>query len=308
MQAARVSNAATHPVRGALLVITASFFFAAMGALIRLGAAELHPFQIAFLRNLFGLLFMLPWLYRGGIAALNTKRMGLYWLRAALGVVTMLTWFWAMTVMPLAEAVSLSFSAPLFVTLGAALVLHEYVGPRRWAATLTGFLGVMIILRPGINSINPAAIGVVASAICMAGSILLIKVLSRTESPNAIVLYMVLLMTPLSLLPALAVWRWPSATIWLLMILLGGFGTLAHLLFTHALKVAEASAIMPFDFVRLPFTVALGLWLFDQHIDFWTWIGATIIFAAGIYIAHRELRTGQMPPSATPLPRSPSDT
>lgn len=297
-----------HPIRGAIYVIAASFFFAAMGALIRLGAAELHAFQIAFLRNVFGLLFMLPWLIRGGISVLKTERLGLYWLRAVLGVITMLTWFWAMTVMPLAEAVSLSFSAPLFVTMGAALILGEHVGLRRWSATIIGFLGVMVILRPGLNSISPAAIGVVASAICMAGSILLIKVLSRTESPNAIVLYMVLMMTPLSLLPALAVWQWPSAQTWLWMVMLGGFGTIAHLLFTNALKVAEASAVMPFDFVRLPFTVVLGIWLFDQYIDYWTWAGAAIIFSAGIYIAQRELLTGRTRVDPATIPRSPSDT
>jgi drug/metabolite transporter (DMT)-like permease len=295
-------------VRGALYVIAASFFFAAMGALIRLGATELHAFQIAFMRNFFVFLFLLPWLYRDGLAVLKTKRLGLYWVRAILGVITMLTWFWAMTVMPLAEAVSLSFSAPLFVTLGAGLVLGEAVGVRRWGATIVGFLGVMVILRPGSNSISPAAIGVVASAICMAGSILLIKVLSRTESPNAIVLYMVLMMAPLSLLPALAVWQWPSAQTWLWMVMLGGFGTIAHLLFTNALKVAEASAVMPFDFVRLPFTVVLGIWLFDQYIDLWTWVGAAIIFSAGLYIAHREMMAGRdqgCPPIA---PRSLSDT
>ena len=297
-----------NPVRGALYVIIASFFFAAMGALIKLGAAELHAFQIAFLRNLFGLLFMLPWLYRDGVAVLKTERLGLYWGRAILGVITMLTWFWAMTVMPLAEAVSLSFSAPLFVTLGAALVLGEYVGIRRWSATLIGFLGVMVILRPGINSISLAAVGVVSSAICMAGSILLIKVLSRTESPNAIVLYMVLMMAPLSLLPALAVWQWPSAQTWLWMVMLGGFGTIAHLLFTNAMKVAEASAVMPFDFVRLPFTVVLGIWLFDQHIGRWTWLGAAIIFSAGIYIAHREMMSGRGQGSLPTAPRSLSDT
>lgn len=298
----------SHTVRGALYVIAASFFFAAMGALIRLGAAELHAFQIAFLRNFFGLLFMLPWLYRDGFTVLRTERIGLYWLRAILGVITMLTWFWAMTVMPLAEAVSLSFSAPLFVTLGAVIFLNEVVGLRRWSATMVGFLGVIIILRPGINSINPAAIGVVASAVCMAGSILLIKVLSRSESPNAIVLYMVLMMAPLSLLPALAVWQWPSAQTWLWMVMLGGFGTIAHLLFTNALKVAEASAVMPFDFVRLPFTVVLGIWLFDQNIDLWTWAGAAVIFSSGIYIAHREILSGRPRTIPATLPRSLSDT
>jgi drug/metabolite transporter (DMT)-like permease len=306
-----VSKPATsrnHTIRGIAYVIIASFFFAAMGALIRLGAEELHAFQIAFLRNFFGLIFMLPWLYRDGMSALKTQRVGLYWLRAVFGVITMLTWFWAMTVMPLAEAVSLSFSAPLFVTLGAALILGEKVRGRRWTATLVGFAGVIIILRPGINAVSLPAIGVVCSALFMAGSVLLIKVLSRTESSNAIVLYMVLMMAPLSLLPAITVWQWPSAQTWLWMVMLGGFGTLAHLLFTNALKVAETSAVMPFDFVRLPFTVVLGIWLFDQYIDAWTWIGAIVIFSAGVYIAHREVLASREQASPVIVPRSLSDT
>ncbi len=269
-------------------MVAAAVFFALLTSLVRLGTAELHPFQVAFFRNLFGLAFMLPWLIRHGPGALRTNRTGLLLLRALLGTVTMLTWFWCLSVMPLAEAVSLSFTAPLFVTVGAALLLREKVRARRWLATLVGFIGTLIVLRPGIQTIDAPAIAALGSAFAMACSILIIKVLVKTETAESVVIYMVLMMTPLSLLPAVFVWRWPSAEIWLLMVAIGGVGTAGHLLFTRAVSVAEASAIMPFDFVRLPLTAILGWLMFDQVVDGFTWLGGTVIFAAGIYIARRE--------------------
>ena len=277
-------------VRGSLMMIAAAFFFSCMSALIRLGSDELHPFQIAFFRNLFGLAFMLPWLIRQGPTALRTNRIGMYLLRAVLGVSTMLAFFWTLTVMPLAEAVSLSFTAPLFVTMGAALVLGETVRARRWTATIIGFLGTLVILRPGVETISLPAIVALSAAAVMACSVLIIKALARSEGTRAIVAYMVLFMTPLSAIPAVFVWEWPSLYGWGLMIALGGCGTAGHLLFTQAMQMADASLMMPFDFVRLPIVAALGYVLFGQTVDAWTWVGATIIFSSGVYIAHRESR------------------
>ncbi len=280
-------------IRGALMMVAASFLFAAMNAVIRLASEELNTLQIVFFRNLFGLAFMLPWVVRSRAGSLRTDRFRLYLVRSLLGVAAMGMWFWALTVLPLAEAVSLSFTTPLFVTVGAALVLREEVKARRWSATVVGFIGALIILRPGIEPLSLPTMVVVVSAMTMAASVLLIKTLSRTETPAAIVFYMGLFMTPLSLPPALAVWQWPSAEVWLLMALLGGFGTAGHLLFTGALRVTDASAVMPFDFIRLPFSALFGYWLFAQTADLWTWIGAGVIFAAGAYITHREVRLGR---------------
>jgi len=265
-------------------MVLAGLFFAVMTALVRLGSEGLHPFQVAFFRNLFGLAFMLPWLMRHG----HTQRLGLLLLRAVIGIATMLTWFWCLSAMPLAQAVSLSFTAPLFVTVGAAVFLNEKVRARRWLATLVGFCGMLIVLRPGVDSIDAPAIAALASAAAMACSIIIIKILVRTESTESVVIYMVIMMTPLSLLPALWVWRWPEPQMWLWMVALGGAGTAGHLLFTRAVQVAEASAIMPFDFVRLPLTAVLAWLIFGQAVDIYTWLGGAVIFAAGIYIARRE--------------------
>lgn len=277
------------PVRGAVLMIGAAFSFALMAVLIRIASAELHAFEIAFFRNFFGLVVMLPWLLTGdGFRQLATPRFGLYLSRAVLGIAAMLAFFWALTAMPIAEAVALSFTAPLFVTVGAALVLGEVVRARRWSATIIGFAGMLMILRPGVTTLEPAALAALFSAAAMAGSALCIKVLSRTESSQAIITWMALMMTPLALPAALLVWEWPDAMTWFYLALIGGVGTLGHSCLTLAMKTADVSYVMPFDFVRLLAVTFFAWLLFDEVMDAWAWAGASVIFAATLYIVHRE--------------------
>lgn len=289
------------PLRGALWMVSASAMFAGMIGIIRFLAVrdELHPFEIVFFRNLFGLAFMLPWLARAGFAGLRTRRIGLYTLRGVISLMAMLSWFWAVSVMPLAEAVALSFTTPIFATVLAVVVLHEVVRARRWTATLTGFLGAMIILRPGLHPLAPAALVVLFSAVAIAGAITCLKQLARTESANAIVTYMVLFLTPMSLIPALFVWTTPSWDSLFWLVALGGLATAAHGCVTRGFAAADASAIMPLDFVRLPFAALIGFVVFDEVPDIWTWIGAAVIFGASAYIAHRETRlAGRLRPAA----------
>jgi drug/metabolite transporter (DMT)-like permease len=283
----------------------ASFLFALMNGAIRLlgdgwGSADgtgMHPFQIAFLRNVFALAFMLPWLVRHGRVGLRTQRLNMHLWRAAVGLVAMLTWFSAIAYLPLAEAVALNFTVPLFATAGAALFLGEAVRARRWTATAVGFLGVVVILRPGFTEFTPLMTLPVIAAGFMAVSILLVKSLSRTEAPAAIVTYMNLLLTPLSLLPALFVWRWPTLTELALGLFIGLCAALAHNAFTRAFVQADASAVMPFDYSRLPFVAVVGYLLFAEVPDGWTWVGAAIIAGAAIYIAQRESRVARERPT-----------
>lgn len=270
------------------LMLVAAMGFSIMNVLIRWTAGDLHPFQIAFFRNLFGLVFMLPWLIKNGYKSFKTERLKLFFIRAILGLISMLCYFWGISVLPLAKAVSLSFTVPLFVTIGAALVLKEDVHFRRWIAVIVGFIGTLIILRPSVDGDLFASLIVVGSSVTMAASVLIIKSLSRTENTHVIVMYMVLLMTPLSLPVAMTVWQWPSFEIWIWVILMGFIGSFAHLMFTHSLKMSEVTVVMPFDFARLPFIIVLAWIVFDQTVDRWTILGAIIVFASGVYIARRE--------------------
>ncbi len=293
------------PLQGAVYMIAAAFLFATMNGAIRLlgdgvaseGAGGMHPFQIAFFRNLFALSFMLPWLARNGRAGLRTERLKTHLWRAVIGLSAMLCWFSAVAYLPLAEAVALNFTVPFFATAGAALILGEVVRARRWTATAIGFLGVLIIVRPGFAEITPLMALPVIAAGFMAVSVLFVKSLSRTEAPVTIVLYMNLLLTPLSLGPALFVWRSPTLAELGLGAVIGACAVTAHIFFTRAFARCDASAIMPFDYSRLPFVAAIGYLLFDEVPDAWTWVGAAVIAGAAIYIAQREARVARERPT-----------
>jgi drug/metabolite transporter (DMT)-like permease len=293
------------PVQGALIMTAAAFCFSVMNVFVRLATEEMAALEVAFFRNFFALLFMLPWLARAGLGALHTKRIKLHLLRALFALMTMITWFSALALLPLGEAVALNFTVPLFATAGAALVLGEMVRARRWTATVVGFLGTLIILRPGFAELTPAMALPILAAVSMACASLTVKSLSRTERASTTVLYMTLFLTPLSLIPALFVWQWPDLETLGYLIGLGGTGTLAHLLMTIAFGKADASAVVPFDYARLPFVAVIAFFLFGEVPDRWTWIGAAVIAASAIYIARREAKVAAGHPAGRAAGESP---
>ncbi|MDP7602941.1 MAG: DMT family transporter, partial [Alphaproteobacteria bacterium] len=198
-------------LRGMVLMVISGAMFTAMHATIRLVSAEgpdggLHPFEIAFFRNFFGLVVLLPVLLRTGVAALRTEHFGMHALRSGMQSMAMLMFFTALTLSPLADIAALSFLAPLFATVGAALVLREVVRLRRWSALIIGFAGAMVVLGPGFQEISQGLLLVVVSSAVWGATMLIIKNLGRTDSSLTITAYMALLMTPITLVPALFVW------------------------------------------------------------------------------------------------------
>lgn len=278
------------PIAAALYMTAAAFGFSLMNVGIREAAQELSPLQVAFLRNLFAAVALMPWLMAGGFSALRTTRLKTYFWRAAVGLLAMMLWFTALAYLPLADAVALNFTVPLFATVGAAIFLGEIVGIRRWGATLIGFFGVLVILRPGFVDLSLVMLLPITAALFQAMGALLVKSLSRTEGAGTVVAYMNLLLTPMSLVPALFVWQWPSWWALGICAFVGFTGALAHVAFTRAYALADASAVMPFDYMRLPFSAALAFLLFAEIPDFWTWVGAAIIASSAIYIGHREAK------------------
>ncbi len=276
-------------VRGALYMVAAAVFFSVMIAAIRHISTQMHPFEIVFFRNLFGFIVIVPILLRGGgLSFLRTSRIKLYLFRAALAGSSMLMWFYALSVTPLAEAVSLSFTAPLFTTVAAIMFLGEVAGPRRWLGTLAGFAGAMLILRPGFDAVTLAQILLLISSALVAVSLIVIKLLARTEPPDRIVAYMILMMAPISIVPALFVWQWPNADQLFWMAIVGITGTMGHVMLTRSLSSADATAVMPFDFLRLPFVGIIAFFAFAEVPDLWTVIGGAMIFGSTIYVARRE--------------------
>ena len=277
-----------------------------MNVLIRFAAYRLHPFEVTFFRCLFSLFVMLPFIIRSGPSILATPKVGFYTLRAVVGLISMLSWFYGITIVPLATATAVNFTAPLFATMAAALVLHEDVRLRRWIAVVIGFVGVLVIMRPGRESLDAMLLLILLSAASSAMNNITVKYLVRTERPNTIVALFSVYLTPLSLIPALFVWEWPDPKSLGALIGLGIIGTLAHLSVARAYLAADASACAPYEFVRLPYAALIGYLLFGEVSDGWTWVGAAIIAGAAIYVAHREAklaRVGRGVPVARPAVR-----
>jgi drug/metabolite transporter (DMT)-like permease len=278
-------------LRRAILLMTAStVLFGLMAVCIRLASKQLHAFEIAFFRNFFGFVFTLPLLFRHGPGLLRTNKLPLYFFRCCIGIVSMLSGFWAIAHLPLAQAIAISYSTPIFVTIGAVIFLGEVVRARRWAAVVVGFFGVIVLMHPGTNDFRMASFVAVLAAVMSATAAINIKFLSRTEQADAIVVWTTMLWVPLSLLPALFVWKMPVGITWLWSVLAGFLGTTAHMCWTRALGLADASLLTPISFGQVIVVGVLGWLLFDESVTAWTVAGAAIIFLSNGYIAHRESR------------------
>ncbi len=275
-------------VRGALWMVLVSTCWAGMSGLIRYISFELHPFEVAFFRTAFVVVFMAPWLLRarGGGFPRNDRRVFLF--RPFIHVVAMMTWFLAVSLMPLAEATALYFTAPFFATILAIMFLGEVVRARRWAAIAIGFAGALVVLRPGLQGFSLAAALVLTSAIFSAGSRITVRFLTHRTDPNAIVTWHFILLTPLTFIPAVFVWEWPEAHTYPWLAALAGLGTVGHLALTRAYALAEASQLAPLDFTQLLAVAAIGFLAFSEVPDIWTWVGGAVIAGSAVYMARRE--------------------
>jgi drug/metabolite transporter (DMT)-like permease len=289
----KARGGSNHVLIAAGLTIFAGLCFAGLSAQVKFLSSDLHGFVITFWRNFWGLFFMLPWLFRQGLGELSWPRIRMFTLRSTLSLVSMLFGFTSLSYLTLASATALSFTAPLFATILAALVLGETVRRRRWTATLVGFIGVLIVLRPGVSGLGFGEFLALTGAFLTALVIIVVKQMSRTEPSNAIVAYMVLLLTPMSLACALPFWSWPQAGDWPFVIGMGLAGTIGHVCWTRAISLCDASVVVPFDYVRLIFTIVIGILVFAEQPDMFTLIGSGIIVLAGIYIARREAMLNQ---------------
>ncbi|MCK5361513.1 MAG: DMT family transporter, partial [Gammaproteobacteria bacterium] len=274
--------------RGTLLMAGAAVGYAILHGSVRYISAEIHPFEITFFRNLFGFIVLLPWFVVHGLKPLRTRRIGLHLVRASSNVVAMMMFFMALSMTPLALVQALGFTAPLFATVLAIFILGERVRLRRWTALIAGFIGALIIIRPGIQPLDTGSLLTLGSAAVWGFTLITIKILSRTDSAVTITAYMVLLMSPLSLLPALYYWTWPDGQAWFWLVVCGVAGTAAQLLMAQSFRVAEATVVLPIDFTKIVWGALIGYLAFGEVVDVWTWIGAAVIFSGITYITYRE--------------------
>lgn len=262
-----------------------------------------HPFEITFFASLFSLLLFLPWLLKVGRSALYTKRIGRHFIRACFNSIGIMAWFWALTLMPLADAAALGLMSPLAATIAAMIFLGENVRLRRWLALGFGAAGALVIIRPGFQEVGLGVWLIVTMAVFSAFQRTLAKTLTRTEGSATSVVYLMLFQAPIALAVALPFWVAPLPGEWPLLvasgILLGG----AHYCFMQSVQLADVSALEPYNFVRLIFAAVLGFFIFSEIPDLWTWIGGGMIIMSTSYLARREAalraqgRSASVPPT-----------
>ena len=290
--------------RGTAFMLVSTVTGSMLVASVRHLGTDIHPFEMVFFRSFFGLIFFAPWLIRQGLAPLRTRHIILHGARSGLQVATGLAFFTALTLAPLAKVTALQFSAPLFATVLALVVLGETIRARRIAALIIGFAGTLIIVRPGFVEVDLGSALVLISAVMIGLIMILIKILSRIESSATITFYAALLGTPFALIAALPVWRTPSPEHWPWLIAIGFLGSLSQLAFTQAFKEADVTAVLPLDFTRLIWIAIIGYAVFGEIPDVWTWVGGAVIFSSATYIAFREIRAKSEGSTARASPKS----
>ncbi len=275
---------------GPFYMVWSCLLFVCLWVLIRIATDTVHPFIVILFRSLFALVALAPYFWREGRSALKTSRFGLHSLRGLFATIATFSIFYAVSVVPLADLVAITYAAPVFATLGAVVALGERIHMRRILSTVFGFAGVLIVLRPGVEVLNPGAMIGLVGAVAIAASLLTIKTLTRTDKPQAIVAYSMLFVVPSALVAAAFVWRTPTWTELGLLAAIGLLVSMAQMALTRAFMHGEATQILPFDFVRLILASLFGIFLFGEPVDLWTWVGGAIILASTIYTAYREAR------------------
>jgi drug/metabolite transporter (DMT)-like permease len=227
------------------------------------------------------------------VSFFTSQRFGMHLIRAGVNSLSMLAWFTALSLIPLADATALNLTGPLFVTLGAMVVFGERVGVWRWTALGLGAVGALMVIRPGFEEVTLGALLTVGSTAMAAISKLFAKSLTRTENPASIAFYVQLLMAPITLIPALFVWQTPTFQQLLVLMIIGGLGGMGHLFAVKAYAIADISFSEPLTFTRMVWATIFGYVAFSEVPDLWTWLGAITIIAATTIISYRERQARQ---------------
>lgn len=261
--------------------------FSGLWVLIRLVSQELHPFAVVVWRNFMGLLWLMPMLLLTP-GLLKVERLPGHLRRAASGVIATFATFYAVANAPLANVLAVNYTAPLFATIGAVLFLGERIRWIRGAALAVGFLGMLLVLRPGIAEMTPGMWAAIVSALATAFSLVAIKALTGVDDARAVAAWSFVLTTPVSMVIALPFWSWPEAHLWPLLVGLGACAAAGQLSLSRAFSLADASAVMPYDFVRFGLITMAGVLLFGERYDWLTIVGGAVILSASITLALRE--------------------
>lgn len=281
-----MTDTAPQPLKAALWMMGAIASFTTMAVAGRAVSVELDTFETMMYRSLFGVAMVVATLWAlGRMHEVNTDRLHIHAARNICHFTGQNLWFFALTLIPFAQLFALEFTSPLWVALLAPLVLGERLTAIRLFAAILGFLGVLVVVRPGVIEINAGVIAAAAAAIGFAGSILFTKLLTRTASVGCILFWLTVMQSVFGTVMAgfdgdIAV---PSVALLPFVLLIGAAGLLAHMCLTNALRIAPATVVVPIDFLRLPIIATIGMLFYNEAIDIYVFIGGAIIFAA-IYL------------------------
>lgn len=294
MSSPAMAAARPSALSGIGLMVLSVLLFTTMDMLVKLASERFPIGQIVFARNFFAFLPVMIVISRsGGFAAIRTRNLMAHAFRGGIGILSMACFFLSYSLLPLGEAVSLASSGPLFMTALSVPLLGEKVGPRRWSAVIVGFVGVLVMMRPGSGVFQPAALVAITAAFCYALALTQVRRLSRSESSTAIVFYFTLFATLVGAasLPFDAVM--PTWSEMPLLVAIGLIGGIAQFTMTAAFRRTEVAIIAPFDYLGLVFAMTLGYLVWGDLPDVWLVTGAAIVVASGIYIVHREATLGR---------------
>jgi len=283
-------------------ILAATFLFATMNAIIRGLSGAVPPVEIAFFRSAFGLMLLLPLVAWFGPSSIRTARFPLHATRGVVHAVSMMIFFVALSMVPLAETTSLEFAAPIMSTAIAILFLGEVVHARRLIALAVGIAGVFIVVRPGFEDVSLGQILILVSVVMWAACQLMIRELSKTDTAFAQGVYMVAFFTPITLIASVPGWVWPS---WPHLAALAGLAVIATAgtwLYGEAFRRADMSAILPLESTKLIWSVSFGLIFFAEQPEILTILGGVTIFAAAAYITIREAQIARRPPPQSDTP------
>lgn len=245
--------------------------------------AELNVFQVMELRSLIGLLLLYPLVWRnGGLRAMRTAHPIKHIGRNTVHYVAQGSWFYALTLIPLAQLIAIEFTAPIWAALLAMAFLGERINLPKLGAIIAGLIGVTIIVRPSTGGIELGQFVVLAAAFGFATSFVMVKSLTRAESAVKIIFWMLVIQSVLGLLPALFVWRWPNLGDWPWLFVIAFSGSFAHYCMARAVSHADATVVMPMDFARVPATAFIGWLLYSEQLDVYTIIGTLLILGGNL--------------------------
>ena len=246
----------------------------------REAARELSVFQIMLLRSTLGMAMLWPLVRAaGGLTAVRTERLPQHVLRNAVHYAAQYGWFVALTLIPLAQVVSIEFTMPIWSAVLAVVFLGERMSGRKWFAVLLGLVGVAVIVRPSAGRLDAGQLIALAAALGFAVSVVLVKSLTRTDAAVTISFWMLVVQSAIRLVPALWFWQWPSATTWGWVVVVAFCGTYSHYCFARAMQHADTTVVVPMDFLRVPLTALVGWMAYSERLDFFTATGVGLILA-----------------------------